>query len=661
MTKHTIARFAGIAAGAVMILGFASSAGAQTVTVAQLQAQIAALMAQLNAMQGSSTTGTAAITSNLTVGSTGSQVTTLQNSLIAGGYLHASATGYFGSLTKAAVMAWQAANGLPATGFFGPLSMAKFNASAGATVTGGTTVGGTTTGGTVSAGSTTSGTITTPGVEGVLNVTAGPLSSTVLYAGQTMVPVMTVRNQAQLSDIAVERITVDLGTSTNIYNKVFTKLYAVDAATGQVLASQVLNSSTVTQSGTDYIVNLSGFSDVVKAGTYKDIQIKADLYSSINTTYANGTSYTFTIPANGVRGTDGAGIDQYGPTGSFNQSVTVNQALTDSAQANIALSPSSPLTNSVPVTDTTNNQYLQLPLLAFQVTAQNDSLHLHQVEVDFTGVPTGNTTATATAAYLYNGTTEVGTASINTSTGVATFANITDGTAGASIPLNTAATFWVKADVTGVSAGSLAISAKVNTGSTKTIIYNSLDSQATNSGSSVGNTITVLGKGPAFVLNGTPTLAIASTNTNTTSGVSTSTLTATFNVTVTAVGGDVMFGTQASATPMFLFDIYKSGVVVAPAGNVSTSTFFQIPSNVTTTGLSNSFVLSQGNSVTIPVTYSFDDRLTTGALTGGSTGNSPFTVDVAKLQWVTGGVAANTTYTAGQPAWTTNQVVGAAR
>src|SRR3989344_942051 len=63
---------------------------------------------------------------NLTVGSRGSDVTALQQFLVAKGYLQMPAgvsSGYFGPLTKMAVARWQVANGIsPAVGYFGPIS-----------------------------------------------------------------------------------------------------------------------------------------------------------------------------------------------------------------------------------------------------------------------------------------------------------------------------------------------------------------------------------------------------------------------------------------------------------------------------------------------------------------------------------------------------------
>ncbi len=65
-------------------------------------------------------------TRNLTMGSRGDDVKELQGLLIAKGYLGSNATGYFGGLTKAALMKLQKERSLPQTGFFGPMTRATF-------------------------------------------------------------------------------------------------------------------------------------------------------------------------------------------------------------------------------------------------------------------------------------------------------------------------------------------------------------------------------------------------------------------------------------------------------------------------------------------------------------------------------------------------------
>ena len=75
------------------------------------------------------TSGETALVSTLRYGSEGNEVTTLQNRLIALGYLAGSADGKFGRDTKSAVIAFQKANGLSADGVVGADTSAKLYAS----------------------------------------------------------------------------------------------------------------------------------------------------------------------------------------------------------------------------------------------------------------------------------------------------------------------------------------------------------------------------------------------------------------------------------------------------------------------------------------------------------------------------------------------------
>ena len=119
---------------------------AKAATAEELQAQIDALMAQIAALQGSTPAATTpaagcTFTRALTVGSQGADVKCLQDYLTPTYFTNAGgSTGYFGSVTAAAVAAWQTANGVsPAAGYFGPISQAKYTAlMAAAPVTPGT-------------------------------------------------------------------------------------------------------------------------------------------------------------------------------------------------------------------------------------------------------------------------------------------------------------------------------------------------------------------------------------------------------------------------------------------------------------------------------------------------------------------------------------------
>jgi len=614
--------------------------------------------------------------SNLTVGSTGPDVVALQTWLVANGFnipsiaSGAAAKGYFGSQTQAAVKSYQASRGIPNTGFVGPLTRGALNGGAStggmtvvncpagytcAPVGGGTTVTGGTTGG-----------ITTPGVPGIITVTQGPLSSIVSNVGQSMVPVLTVRVQAQYSDLNVQSMTLDLGNNTGVYNKIFTKIYVTDGT--NVLASQPLNGSTVVQSGSQYVVGVAGFNVIVPRGTYKDLVIKGDIMSSIDSRYlANGASFPtavfsgtgysgapatgwgIALPANALRAVDGAGVNLYGPTTGFAQALTINTSLVDTAQANVSRNSASPLAASIPVTDTTNGQYLGLPVLVFDVNAQNDELHLNRVKVGIATTGTGS----VGAAYLYQGSTQVSSASV--SGGLADFNNILKGTAGATIARDQTLPYTVKVDVTGVTSSTLGITAAVATSSFAPItVFNSQDGTVTVSGSASGNTQTVAATGPLFTLAGTPSIA----KTNITPGgstVSTFQYTATFNVNVQAVGTDLDFGLPASTTAAFgSSSLINTGYLAQIYQNGSASTSIQSlipsysqPTNTTLSGDNSFFTLARNQTVTIPVTYSFT------ILNGGA---NTYAVQLQGINWErsnAGGSLQTSNFMANQPTWRT--------
>ena len=120
----------------VMIIAAAIAVGstAHALTQAQANAIIAALgltgsqasVIQALVVGGGSTVVSTTFTSNLTIGSTGSEVVALQDLLISRGHLVMPAgvsKGYFGPLTQQALAKMQAANGIsPAVGYFGPIT-----------------------------------------------------------------------------------------------------------------------------------------------------------------------------------------------------------------------------------------------------------------------------------------------------------------------------------------------------------------------------------------------------------------------------------------------------------------------------------------------------------------------------------------------------------
>lgn len=131
-------------------LSFAFATPAKAQTMSDLQAQINALLAQIAALQGGSTTTSGGacftFTRNHQMGDTGGEVMEIQKFLNSHGAQIAATgagspgneTSYFGSLSRAAVAKFQTANGItPAAGYWGPITRAKANSLC--TTTGGTT------------------------------------------------------------------------------------------------------------------------------------------------------------------------------------------------------------------------------------------------------------------------------------------------------------------------------------------------------------------------------------------------------------------------------------------------------------------------------------------------------------------------------------------
>jgi len=113
--------------------GSTGSTGSTNSTASSLQAQVQALMAQIAALTGKSSAGSASFSRNLQVGSTGNDVKALQVYLNTHGFVVAASgpgssgneTTKFGAFTKKALAAWQASVGIsPASGFFGPITRA---------------------------------------------------------------------------------------------------------------------------------------------------------------------------------------------------------------------------------------------------------------------------------------------------------------------------------------------------------------------------------------------------------------------------------------------------------------------------------------------------------------------------------------------------------
>ncbi len=675
MKKIALLTVAVLALGAVVVPASASALTANEI----LQALSAdpALLSQLQALLGGTATtgGTSsagslaavqALTKDLTIGSKGADVTALQTWLVEEGYMVMPVgvpMGYFGTLTQKALAQWQAENAVtPAAGYFGPKTRGVI-ATLSSTVTPGGTLpaGCTSTAGYSSTtgakcdgsttGSTTGGTISTPGVEGTLSATQSTsgISSTI-YEGDDQVAILGVKLEADSSDIMVQRVKIDLGTTTKIYNKIYSKLYVTEG--GNLLAEAALNSSTVVKESGRYYITISGFNLLVPKDGSKTVVIKADVYSSIDSTDRSAGDITLSwgvrLASNGFRGVDGAGIDQYAGTTSIGKSITISASLVESATLDLADNSSSPSAADVVAADgSANNELDKLTLLTFNLTAKKDDVTVTDLAIDIDKGGTGGATA-STTVYLYEGDTELENATVDSSAANGSYVVFSSDEL-FTVSKDATKTLTVKVDVRNANGTVSTLSATAS--SSGITAENSQGDTVSVSGSATGESQYVRNVGPVFTLVSKSVERSVSTDNQ----ISTTTSQATFTVKVKAVGGSITFGSVASTAPMFgsstpYFVTYVNGA--AQTLLVASSTDFSIPSSgVTTSGLDNSFTLAENNEVTIPVSFTFVSKTAAGA--NAFTGSNSVATALERIRWAG---AQTTTFMAGDTDWRASSV-----
>jgi hypothetical protein len=408
--KKTIAGVLGfaIALSAVVAL----STPVQADTISDLQAQIASLTAQLSALAGSSaTTAAATFTTDLTVGSQGASVTALQTWLIAKGYsIPAGATGYFGPQTKAAVAAYQAANGItPAAGYFGPITRAKVNGSSSVVVS--TPVGSSTT--------PVSGSVVNDGTDGSLVASVSPYvsRSQSLKKGDVK-DIYAVDLQDVGGAVTVNRFDVYFNTRPwLIFNQVVLK-----DSTGKVIATKTLNSAsdaTEITTGSDYLVRFDNVNYTVPAGVTNTLVVNASVLASTDKIPTNGLTVLVQVPSGAIRTINGKGYtDSLGIGSEYdaNANTLTISSTGSNGVIDTRIDPSTPDTRNetVSTSNTTSGEVLGV----FGVKEENQNGVINGIAF--------NVSSSSVSGFqnlqLFDGSTQYGATSFTN--GVATFSNL---------------------------------------------------------------------------------------------------------------------------------------------------------------------------------------------------------------------------------------------
>jgi peptidoglycan hydrolase-like protein with peptidoglycan-binding domain len=596
---QTASKVAALAAGFALVASVAVAplAHAQTTTTtttmtsaqqASLQAQIASLQAQLAASQGGSMSDSmmmaTTFTTDLTIGSTGSQVTALQNWLISKGYsIPAGATGYFGAQTKAAVAAWQAASGIsPAAGYFGPISRAKLNAMGTTTTTTTTTstVAGcapgamfssttgqtcttTTTTGTTTTGTTTTGTTALSGGEGSINnfQTVGAQSIT-LGTGASQ-QVAGFQFMAGGSDLDISRIYYQIynpnNTGTTRPWNVFQTATLTDGSGNTVATLDASNQNNYSEDGTVttgtgtgnqiYRLDFENINQVVKMNATQQYYLTLSTQSAFASgNVVSGTQFMVGLDAQGLRATDAEGIQQYSPSTPSLSTVNVNNNV--SGTVTISTGSDNPQTTTLMANQNTATQGVVLNTFTLQ-NQGSTGVEVYTLPVTLT-TSTGTTTMTNSSnlvqtLMLYNGSTLLDTESPS-----GTFMsgqNIVFKNINLVIPAGTTDNFSVKANIQPVGFDN---NNPAPSGSSATVTVNPVgDDIETSGGSLITPTGASTGYPISFAVNG---LSVASSPT-------TASATATL-----ASGGN---GTQQTGTFTFVFNVTAFGqtIYVASTSN----------------------------------------------------------------------------------------------
>jgi len=386
-------------------------------TVEELQAQINALLQQIAQLQtqlsgqsGSTTPAvTGCFTKYLVKEVTDPEVTTLQTVLKSDPmvYPEGLVTGYFGSLTEAAVKKFQAKYGIDQTGTVGPVTRAKLNSLYCVTTPTVTPTTSPTTSPTVSVTPTTS---VVPSY-GTLSVNEVPVANpfSELYAGNTY-EVFAAEFKATGSDITIRKIAINV-TSTNIFPwQKFASISLWDGSTK--LAELAVNQANLIEKSfaTDYTANISGLNIVVPNGQKKTITTKVTLLPAL-TTDAQKASFVVSM-TNDIVYVDTAGVVY---TNLSKKDGILTKTIGKAEESNKANFVVSTATDNPVAGNVVASKSNTTPVTLLSLSVKNDSDVSATINKASTTVVVNSTTTGQyiTSVELWDGSTRIQTASVN--------------------------------------------------------------------------------------------------------------------------------------------------------------------------------------------------------------------------------------------------------
>jgi hypothetical protein len=280
-------------------------------SITKIAAAVAGItLAALASTASAQTTSCYSFTLNHKLGNVGGEVMMVQKFLNMSAATQVAATGAgsaglettrFGGLTKAAVMKFQAANGVsPVSGYWGPLTRAKANALEAARC----------------ANNNNSNNNTTPATGDATLAAAPQPGNSLAPAGAARVPFTKFTVTAGSTAVTLNSVTVERGGLAS--DTAFANVILLDDMGNQLGTEKVLNSNHQATIGTPV---------VIPAGSTKTFTVAANMATS--TTTSAGQVAVFSVVSANASGTVGGSLPITGAQHTINASLALGQATVD--------------------------------------------------------------------------------------------------------------------------------------------------------------------------------------------------------------------------------------------------------------------------------------------------------------------------------------------
>lgn len=591
------AQAAGLSASQVSaIVSLLASFGADQATINNVTA---ALNGQATTGTGSGSTGGACpvLTRSLQLGSSGSDVMSLQKFLNANASTRVAVSGagspglettYFGPATQAAVIKFQAANGVSPIGVVGPASRAAIAAVCSNAGGNGGNTGGT---------GNTGGSVVLSGQGRLTNVTSIGDTTSDIKEGDSVTKVVGVSADATGGDVAIQRVDATFLVGSSGSQSSNLDKYVSDVSVwldGKKLATMNASDADKTSGTRIWTLRFANLNGVIKEGHTGNLYIEVTPISSVGINEA-GKGATAKILANGIRAVGADGISETYVANDVTNAFTISTQTTGTLT--VTAGSDNPNASQVAVSSSTTSG---VTLLTFNMKAKNSDINVNTLEASF-GTNDALTDVVSTVKLMKGSTVLSSKTVTGTTYGTVSFNNLHE-----VISKDSTANYSIVADLKGDSAYADGTTLIASTTVANSDVSDQNGNTVTPSAAAIGNTMTLTAAGISVTK--------GSITTSTTVGLSGSGDTTQYTIpfTVTAGDSDVYIGStvtrlaSASTAPSgSATGINFATTTSSTASSTYAATTNFAASNVVTGDVAGAYKVPAGTSRTFTLNVSF--------------------------------------------------------